>query len=261
MDIDFLAHLRSDAARFGEVLRDADPATRVPPCPDWDADDLLWHLAEVFLFWGTIVRERLDDPNAAEDGTPPRPADHAGLLALYDRAAAEVVATLEATPDDTPCWTWSDDHRAGFVRRRMSHEALIHRLDAEITTGALTDVDPALAADGVYEALQHFYGGYPDWSDYRADGPIGRVRTTDTGGEWIVRLGGFSGLSPNTGKAYDNEPSLEIVEDGAPTFTVSGPARDLDAWIWNRPTLTEVAVDGDHADFQAFAAIIAKGVD
>jgi uncharacterized protein (TIGR03083 family) len=261
MDIDFLAHLRSDAARFGEVLRDADPATRVPPCPDWDADDLLWHLAEVFLFWATIVRERLAEPDAAEDAKPPRPADHAGLLALYDRATAELVATLEATPDDTPCWTWSDDHRAGFVRRRMSHEALIHRLDAEITTGALTDVDPALAADGVYEALQHFYGGYPDWSDYRADGPIGRVRTTDTGGEWIVRLGGFSGLSPNTGKAYDNEPSLEIVEDGAPTFTVSGPARDLDAWIWNRPTLTEVAVDGDHADFQAFAAVIAEGVD
>jgi uncharacterized protein (TIGR03083 family) len=261
MSIDFLAHLRGDAARFRAVLRDADPAAGVPPCPDWDVDDLLWHLAEVFLFWGTIVRERLEDPDPAEDGKPERPADHAGLLALYDRAASELIATLETTPDDVACWTWSDDHTAGFVRRRMAHEALIHRLDAEVATGVTSEIDATLATDGVHEALQHFYGGYPEWSTHHADGPTGRVRTADTGAEWLIRLGGFSGLSPNSGKTYVNEPSLEIVDDGTPTFTVSAAAADLDAWMWNRPARTDVTIDGADADFQAFHAIITAGVD
>lgn len=38
---DFLRHLRTESARAREVLRDADPAARVPGCPDWTVDDLL----------------------------------------------------------------------------------------------------------------------------------------------------------------------------------------------------------------------------
>jgi uncharacterized protein (TIGR03083 family) len=261
MTLDFLAHLRAESARFAEVLRDTDPAARVPSCPDWDADDLLWHLGEVFLFWGTIVRDRLDNPDAAEDAKPERPADHTGLLELYDRAAADLIATLTETPDDVRVWTWSDDQSAGFVRRRMAQEALIHRLDAELTAGAVTDIDADFATDGAHEALQHFCGGCPPWASYHADGPLGRVRTTDTGADWLVQLGGFSGLSPNTGKTYDHEPCLEIVAAGEPTFTVSATGRDLDAWLWNRPAIVEPVVEGSEADFQAFAAIIAKGVD
>jgi uncharacterized protein (TIGR03083 family) len=258
---DFLAHLRSESARFADVLRDADPAARVPSCPDWDADDLLWHLAEVFLFWGTIVRDRLDDPDVAEDAKPERPADHAGLLHLYDRATRELIEALAGTSDDVHVWTWSDDNSAGFVRRRMAHEALIHRLDAELTVADVTDVEAEFATDGAHEALQHFYGGCPPWASYEAGGPVGRVRATDTSAEWLVQVGGFSGLSPNTGKTYDHEPLLDLVASGDPTFTLSATGRDLDAWLWNRPPLVEPTVEGDDADFQTFAAIIAKGID
>ncbi len=261
MALDHLAHVRAESASFAAALRDADPAAQVPTCPDWDADDLLWHLADVFLFWGIIVRDRLDDPDAAEAGKPARPAERAALLALYDAAADQLIDTLAATPADAALWTWSDDHTAGFVRRRMAQEALIHRIDAELTVGALTPVDADLAADGVHEALQHLHGGYPPWSTYRADGPIGRLRCTDTGDQWRFRLGAFSGLSPNTGKTYIDEPALDLVDAGEPSFTLSGTARDLDAWLWNRPTLDEPVSNGRDDDFQAFAAIIAKGID
>lgn len=261
MALDYAAHLRSDAARFAEALRSADPAARVPSCPDWDADDLLWHLAEVFSFWGTVVRDRLDDPAAAEAAEPARPADRDGLLALYDDARTQLIDALTSTPDDVAVWTWSDDQSAGFVRRRMAHEALIHRLDAELTVGAVPAVDAELAADGIHEALRHFFGGAPAWSTYRGDGPVGRVRVADTGDEWLFQLGGFSGVSPNTGKTYDHEPVLELVESGSPSFTVTGSARDVDAWLWNRPPLAEPIVEGSDADFQAFAAIVAKGID
>lgn len=196
MPLDFLAHLRSESARFAEVMRGADPSARVPTCPEWDAADLLWHLAEVQLFWGAIVRDRLLDPEPVDGVMPPRPADHAGLLALFDEANGTLIEALANTADDVHVWSWSDDETVGFVRRRMAQEALVHRLDAELTVGSVTDLDAALATDGVHEALQHFYGGHPPWSDYSAGGPVGRVRTTDTGAEWLLRLGSFSGLSP-----------------------------------------------------------------
>ncbi len=166
MTIDFLAHVRSESARFGELLAGADPAAPVPTCPDWTAADLLWHLAEVQLFWGAIVRERLDSPDAAEASKPDRPDDYRALLELYGRASAELVAALEDTADDVRVWTWFPaDQSAGFVRRRQAHEALIHRFDAELTAGtAAGEVDGALATDGALEVLEWMFGGYPDWA-------------------------------------------------------------------------------------------------
>jgi len=262
MTLDYLDHLKRDAARFADVLRDVDSQARVPSCPDWSADDLLWHLGEVFHFWGTIVRLRLADPDAVEGTTPQRPADVAGLLAFYAETSGALIDGLAATDDDVPVWSWSTDHSVGFVRRRMAHEALIHRMDAELTAGVRPELDANLATDGVQEALEHLYGGWPEWADYRPDGPLGSLSTSDTGAQWLVRLGSFSGLSPNTGKTYDGEPTLELVGSGEPTFTVRAAAADLDAWIWNRPTTGALpAAAGDLADFDRFRAIIAKGVE
>ena len=260
MELDYLGHLERDAARFADVLANADPQASVPSCPEWTADDLLWHLGEVFLFWGTIVRERLADPAAAEDAKPDRPGTRRALLDLFQRAGSELIETLRGTPPDTSMWTWSGDNTAGFVRRRMAHEALIHRLDAELTTGTVTDFAADLATDGVLEVLQYFFG-YPVWATWDADGPVGRLRATDSGAEWLVQLGSFSGLSPNTGKTWDHEPSLELVDSAAPTFTVSGTGRDLDAWLWGRPPLAEPVVDGDTTDLARLQAIIAAGIE
>jgi uncharacterized protein (TIGR03083 family) len=257
--LDFLAHLRLESARFGAALRDTDPAARVPTCPDWNAGDLLYHLAEVFQFWATVVAERADDPGPIEAAKPVRPDSQVALLALYERCTAMLLDTLEATPDEVPVWTWSADHSVGFVRRRMAHEALIHRLDAELTAGGPTPVDPALATDGVDELLQHFFA-HPHWAEYHADGPLARLRTTDTGATWLVQLGGFSGRSPDTGNTYDHEPCLWLVASGEPSFTMSETARDLDAWLWSRPTVAEPTIEGDRTAFQSFAAFIAEGI-
>ena len=54
----YLDHIRTESARFREVLADCDPSARVPACPDWDAADLLWHLAGVQVFWAKVVRHR-----------------------------------------------------------------------------------------------------------------------------------------------------------------------------------------------------------
>jgi uncharacterized protein (TIGR03083 family) len=257
MALDFLAHVRSESARFRAALADSDPARRVPSCPDWDAADLLWHLAEVQHFWGVIVRDKLDDPEQSEDDKPERADDYQRLLAQFDEAHTILVEALDGTADDVPVWTWFEpDRSVGFVRRRQAHEALIHRIDAELTAGTGTDIDRALASDGVLEVLEWMYGA-PEWATSELGGPLGQIATTDTGDSWLVRIGNWSGHSPNTGKSYDGEPYLVVVDSGEPDFRVSGPAADLDCWLWNRPTRTDVTIEGDAA---VFLDVIRSGV-
>jgi hypothetical protein len=101
------------------------------------------------------------------------------------------------------------------------------------------------------------YGGIPEWGTPDISGVIGRVATTDTGAEWFVQIAYWSGLSPNTGKTYDAEPALMLVDGGDTTFDISGPAADLDCWMWNRPTRTDITLDGD---VSVFVDVIRSGV-
>ena len=238
------------------MLAATDPDARVPPCADWSAADLVWHLGEVQHFWGTVVGDRLAAPDAYAE--PVRPDGYSALLEFFAASSAKLVDTLGSTADDVAVWTWLDtDHSVGFVRRRQAHEALIHRLDAELTAGVVTELDAGLATDGVLEALEWMFGGAPGWASSTPDGPIGRLATTDTDTSWLVQVGHWSGTSPNTGKTYTNEEVLFLVDAGEPSFEISGAAADLDAWIWNRPPRRGVSRTGDSA---AFEAVIRTGV-
>lgn len=257
-DVDYLAHLRADSARFVEVLVAADPAAPVPTCPGWTAADLLWHLGEVQLSWGTIAEQRRTTPPDDDDSGWERPGDYEALVEFFRSSSGTLIAALESTPPETPVWTWfRPDQTVGFLRRRQAHEAVIHRLDAELTTGQVTDIDPALATDGVAEIFDCMYGPAPGWATAGPPGPLGRIATSDTEAEWLVEVGSWSGTSPRTGTEYSDEGSLTIVADGDPTFSVTGSAEDLDAWLWNRPTRGEIALAGD---YERFAAVIREGV-
>ena len=200
MTLDYLSHLREDSARFVAVLRDAPVDGPVPSCPDWQSDDLLWHLGEVQWFWGTIVRDAVTDPDGLQH--PDRPADREGLLAFFDEASTGLQAALADTDPAEHRWTWSEDQTAGFIRRRQAHEALIHRVDAELTADVQhAPIAPELATDGVDEALRVMFAGCPPWG--RVDPEPGatlRVRTTDTEHTWLVTLATFSGTAPTAGR-------------------------------------------------------------
>jgi uncharacterized protein (TIGR03083 family) len=262
-DLDYLAHLARDSARFAEALRGAPPAARVPACPDWNADDLLWHLAEVQWFWGTIVRDSVTRVQA-EERKPARPADRASLLAFYQRASSDLGAALAETPADAPRWTWADDQTAGFIRRRQAQEALIHRVDAELTAGGRTPMDPRLSADGVDEALRvMFNGDVPDWGTFTLDsGRTVGVHARDTGGSWFVTLGRFTGTDPGDQQSYD-EPSIRVSGDPGEgeAASVTGSAADLDCWLWQRPPLGQVELSGDEALLSGLKSRISEGIN
>lgn len=258
MTVDFDAEIRQQSALFRRALTGADPAARVPTCPDWSAKDLLGHLAGVHWWWSTIIENRVTDPDDVVEDDRNEPGDHPALLRYFDEQTQRLSELLDAAPDDTEVWTWSRNHSVGFIRRRMAHEALIHRIDAELTAGlTVSHVDAELAADGIAEMIDYFFGG-PAWSAFTASGPVGLLRATDTGGQWSVQVGSVSGTSPDGERSYDQEPAFRAADASAqaPSFTVSAAARDLDAWLWQRPTHTDVAVEGSDADFAAFTAIV-----
>lgn len=260
-DVDYLAHLARESARFAEVIAEVPPDARVPSCPDWSAEDLLWHLGEVQWFWGTIVRERLTGEQA-EQRKPHRPAGRADLLAFYQRASGDLSEILAAVPATAPAWTWSADHTVGFIRRRQAHEALIHRVDAELAAGGRSPMDPRLSADGVDEVLCIMYGGeVPAWGTFTpGNGTVLRLQATDTEDAWLITLGRFTGTDPSDQARYD-QPSIQVTNTpGAGAASVRGTAADLDSWLWRRPSLRPIERSGDRDVLSAFDSMIASGI-
>lgn len=251
----YLDHIRHESARFRDVLAGCDPTARVPSCPDWTAADLLAHLTGVQSFWERVVRTR---PAAAEEvEEPPRPSSYDELLAAFDASHAAFVATLEGADPADPAWTWSADQTVGFTYRRQAQECLIHRLDAELTAGSVTPLDPRLAADGVDEALDIMFGGTPDWGRFDPLPHHVRVDLPDTDTQIWVQLGTFSGRSPD-GVDVTAEPDISVVADPGeePDAVVEGMAADVDAWLWRRGGDAGIHVAGDRGVYDQFRACV-----
>ncbi len=262
-ELDYLAYLARESARFAEVMSTTAPDAPVPPCPDWTADDLLWHLGEVQWFWSTVVREGLSGEQA-EALKPARPASRANLLAFYATASRDLGQILAATAPEAPAWTWADDRTVGFIRRRQAHEALIHRVDAELTAGNRTPLDPDLSADGVDEALRIMYGGVPEWGSFTPyPGQVLRILAADTADSWFVTLGQFVGTDPADRTGYD-QPGIDIADrdpSSQAAATITGSAADLDCWLWHRPQAATIDRAGDPAVLSAFDSVIAPGIN
>lgn len=241
----YLDHIRRESVRFREVLTDTEPAISVPSCPGWTAADLLFHLGRVQHWRTHVVTGRPADPTEGYV-EPERPTAYDRLLAFFDEWSDRLAGALaDADPADE-CWSWSADHTVGFVLRRQAHEALIHRLDAELTAGAPTALDPALAADGVHECLDLMYGAMPPWGSFTPLPHHVEFAINDRDTSVWVQLGVFSGTSPD-GVERTGEPDLHVVP--APGIdadaVVSGTAADLDSWLWHRGDDSGIHVTGD----------------
>jgi uncharacterized protein (TIGR03083 family) len=252
--LDFVGAVARESDRFLAVLTDTDPGARVPSCPDWDASDLLWHLAGVQWFWASIVEEsRVSADGMAE---PERPPSYAEAHEFATEQAARLAQVLAEADPATPVYMWAPDKTAGYVRRRQAHEALIHRLDAELTTGCVTSMDAALASDGVAEALEVMHGLVPAWGTFTPHDDRASVQCSDTGLVVPVRLGWFTGTDPDDGTAYDEAALVVDSSPGTAAVTVTGTADDVDAWLWRRRPASALRVTGDRAAFDRLTAAI-----
>ncbi len=224
------------------AIEAAGPGARVPSCPDWSAADLCYHLYEVQSFWATIVEGRLGSADGIDE--PSRPGD-AALPDALRAAARRLVAALRAADPSETVWTWADDKSLAWVARRQAHEALIHRVDGELAAGVDSSLDSDLAADGVQELVDWFFGTAPAWATFV---PLERVRLvrTDGPGEWYLAKGRFTGTGPESGNEFD----MVTVLAGGPgdaDAEVRGAAAALDLWLWGRADRSALEVVGDEA--------------
>ena len=244
----YLAHIADESRRFREALADVDPAARVPACPDWSADDLLWHLTTVQGWWATVLEGRPDRP---EDDDPERPASHADLLGAFDASHERMMAAFEGVAPTEAAWTWSSDpahHTVGFIGRRQAHEALIHRVDAEQCAGTSTEIDAQLAADGVEECLDVMYGGCPPWGTWSPLPHYVRFDMSDVDESVWVQLGRFSGTDPD-GVPHEEEDLHVVPDPGQEPDAVieAASAAALDLRLWKRGPGDDFHLAGDRS--------------
>lgn len=257
---EYLEHIRAESARFVDVIATCDPATAVPSCPEWTAGDLLWHLGDVQEFWARVLQARPTKPEISELD---RPADYDDLLATYRDAAESLTEALERADPAEPAWSWRRrDDTVAFILRRQAHEALIHRVDAELTAATASDVDPRLAADGVVECLDVMYGGQPDWGRWIGSDDYVRLDCTDTADQVWVRLGRFNGTHPETGEETKEEDFHVVGDPGQdPAATVTGSAVDLDCWLWHRRDDSNLQMAGDGVVLARLLAVLRQPIN
>lgn len=258
------AHIDQEARRFAEVLATAAVDARVPTCPDWTADDLLWHLCEVHGFWAAVLRTgvRRDEEIAAlEEAAEPRPASREALLARREQETAALLEQLRRRSPEESAWSWHEpDQTVCFTLRMQTHEATIHRVDAELTAAAtLTGIPDWVALDGWGHAVDVMWRP-PSWTTIEPTHRVS-IRATDTGDDLLLDVGTWHGVGPTSGTTYADEPVAVRPEgdDREPTAEVRGTASDLYRWMWRRPA--EVVIEGDAATRAALEAAVAVGMD
>jgi len=227
--------LIAELDRHGRALADAAAAAGeqapVPTCPGWDVRALLAHTGMVHRWATAHVRYGPDAPQGDPAERYPAPDD--GILAWFRAGHADLVAALQAAPDDLDAMTFLAN--AGpprhFWARRQAHETTIHHADAAAATGEIPDVDPAFALDGIGELLEGFYGRRS--GRLRADPPITiHVAPSDCDAGWRVEIG---------------PDSRTVIRDatGPADCTLRGSSPDLYRYLWNRRPAGPVEVVGD----------------
>lgn len=223
----YVEALQEQAARFAAAVRGSAPAAAVPSCAGWTALDLVRHVVQVYAHKAAVLRAGAAVPGSQVEAA----ADLAFPQALqrHDAVVADLAALLLSLDPAAPAWTWMEgagESTVGAWARRMAHEALVHRVDAELTAGQQIGPAPEpLAVDGVNEVLT-WMAGDPDVaaSQEGSVGAAGTLLLDHSGGAWLVELGdGFQRVTP--------------AASGTPSDTrISGSAWAIGLSLWGRPS-------------------------
>jgi uncharacterized protein (TIGR03083 family) len=211
------AEFATETSRLAGVVAGLDPSAAVPTCPGWTVRDLVTHVGGGHRWATTLVAERLASPQPrGTDEAPEDPAEWTEWLTSGAGALADAVREVGA---DCPVWTWQRDRTAGFWLRRMLHDELVHRFDADLVAGGLGDVAADLAADGVSDMLEtaatlsRLADRPTDFTALAGAGETLRFAATDCPAAWIAE------------RATDGVTWHEA--DGAAGVSVSAPVREL----------------------------------
>lgn len=185
-----------ETALLCDVADRGDLDATVTTCPDWTLTKLLVHVGRAHRWSAQMVRDRATEAlpfDRVPDARPERTAT--GLRTWLVDGAAQLHGLLAETGSDAPVWTFAGPGTSGFWARRMAHETLVHRVDAQMTVGGprgITAAAPELHADGLSEGLD-LLTAVSDRAALAGRGEVLHVHATDgdlgEAGEWLVTRG------------------------------------------------------------------------
>src|SRR5687768_8208628 len=237
----YLHGVRDNARQFVEAVRKAGVDAPVPTCPDWTVADLARHQGRVFYWMSAIVETKAQEYIKR---TPfEEEAQRSQPLAFLESGAEHALAVFGAADPETPVWNWlaGGPGPARFWFRRLAHETVVHRVDAEAAVAGrigTSRVEPAeLAADGIDEFL--------DFLDMRARGGQTpqlsgsyHFHTTDVPGEWVM--------------VFDGDAVTIRREHAKADVAIRGPASDLELFLYSRRGSEGLETFGDPAAVAAW---------
>lgn len=216
-------HLIEQTEAFADLVKDVDPGTRVPTCPEWSLRVLVGHVGQAPRWAAGIVRTRqaaaIPDPYEADPG--PQSSWPEWLRA----GALDLVKSVADDPD-LEVWTMLGPRPASFWLRRMLCDLVVHRADAAFTARAPYLLSPDVAAETISEGLQLFTEIRP----LPGTGQTILVRPNEVE-PWLVTLTPEGMTVSRGGEVGD--------------VVVSGPVRDLMLALTRRISLEDVTVSGD----------------
>ena len=226
----YIEAIRTESAALVAAAEAAGFDAPVPSCPDWTVTDLLVHIGTVQRWAADHVAERRPEREPLPVVDPS--TEPSALMEWVRSGSAQLVAALEATPPDTETWTFPGPGTAEFWFRRQAQEVAMHRVDADLASGAPNPIDGDLACDGIDEffdvmvplRLRDRLAG---------TGETLHFHRTDGDGEWLVRL------TPNGAEIEHAHAKGDVA--------VRGGASDLLLVMRNRIGLDTVEVFGDAA--------------
>jgi uncharacterized protein (TIGR03083 family) len=230
MAIDNIAVIEAEGARIVAAL-DANRDGRIPWSDSWTVSTVAQHVGGVHHVVAQVIEQRPAGDFGLFSSLARPERDDPALGSWVAEGTAALAAQLRATDPAEVCWSWwPEGGNAGFWRRRMAQETLVHRWDAERGAGIAGDrMDPAVAADGIDEYLDVFVAVTRMLNSAPA-GPSIHVHCTDTEGEWLLDLpvGGERVLTREHRKG---------------DVALRGAAEDLLLVAWGRVTPAEAGVE------------------
>lgn len=221
MSLPYLDIVRREAAAMADAAR-LGLEEQCPSCPDWTVRRLVEHTG-IAHRWVTEIVGRRATERVKRRELPSPPEDAADIVPWFEEGVDLLVEMLSTTPPDESAWNWSvsQPHKVGFWLRRMAHETVVHRWDAQCAHSAVTPIEAALAVDGIAEMMDTVLPrALADNPGRPSLGGTLHVHCTDVDGEWLVEV-------------VQGEASVRV-EHAKADCAVRGPASDLLLSIYGR---------------------------
>ncbi len=231
------------ASALAVAARRSGPDVAVPATPEWTMAKLVKHTGTTHRWAQTaITTTEFPDPSGLDLGLPERESDFPDWLEAGARAFR---AALGAADPADACWSWGADGHVRFWSRRMAHETVIHRWDAESVSGTQEPIAAGVACDAVNERLENL----PSSANFNpaagaaliGTGESIHLHATDADGEWLLR--------------FTSEGLVWSAEHAKGDLAIRGPVSDLALLLLGRRDLDGFETFGDVEVFAAHAEL------